>query len=186
MNRHNNLLDANRAVLLIIDVQERFREHIFEFDKLTSAIGTLAEAAALLKVPVVVTEQYRRGLGETVSEIAGKLPAGTAVFEKMCFSTCGAPDFNKHLEDLKRKQVLVCGIETHVCVNQSVHDLLKNGYEVHLAEDALGSRSPDNKKIGLAKMHLAGALPSSVETSLFEMLVQSGTETFKAVQKLVK
>jgi nicotinamidase-related amidase len=186
MERHKNLLDAERAVLLIIDVQERFREHIFEFSRLTSAIATLAEAAGILGLPVVVTEQYSRGLGSTVSEIADKLPTGTRVIEKMCFSTCGVEDFNQHLLDLKRKQILVCGIETHVCVNQSVHDLLKNGYEVHLATDALGSRSPDNKLIGLAKMYQAGALPSSVEMSLFEMLVESGTETFKAVQKLVK
>jgi nicotinamidase-related amidase len=87
---------------------------------------------------------------------------------------------------LGRNQVIVCGIETHVCVNQTVHDLLRLGYQVHLVTDALSSRSSENKQVGLAKMYAAGALPTSVECCLFEMLVESGTERFKAVQKLVK
>jgi len=186
MGRHKNLLDVERAVLLVIDVQERFRDHIFQFPQMAAKIAVMVEAAAILKLPLIVTEQYVSGLGPTVSEIKEKLPADAKTFEKNSFSVCAARGFNKHLDKLGRKQVIVCGIETHVCVNQSVHDLLKKGYEVHLVTDALGSRVIENKEVGLAKMYAAGAIASSVEMSLFEMLVESGTGNFKAVQKLVK
>ncbi len=187
MGRHKNLVNAERALLLVIDVQERFREHIDQFSQVAAKIAILVESAHILDLPVVVTEQYTKGLGVTVAEIAEKLAAKPAkTFEKMCFSASGAKGFDKHLEKLGRQQIIVCGIETHVCVNQSVHDLLKKGYDVHLVTDALGSRAPENKAIGLAKMYAAGALPTTVEMCLFEMLVESGTDKFKAVQKLVK
>ena len=186
VERHKNILDAEQAVLLVIDVQERFASHIVDFEKMVANIAVLVEAAALLAVPVVVTEQYRKGLGETVAPIKEKLQADVVIFEKSCFSATGSPEVVSHLAKLGRKQVIVCGIETHVCVNQSVHDLLLLDYQLHLVTDALSSRTLDNKSVGLAKMYAAGALPTSVECCLFEMLVQSGTERFKAVQKLVK
>lgn len=174
-------------MLLVIDVQERFREHIDQFAHVAAKIAVLVESAHILGLPVVVTQQYTSGLGPTVPEIAEKLAVKPVqMFEKMSFSASGAKGFDKHLEKLDRKQIIVCGIETHVCVNQSVHDLLKKGYVVHLVTDALGSRAAENKAAGLAKMYAAGALPSTVEMCLFEMLVESGTENFKAVQKLVK
>lgn len=186
VERHKNLLDAEQAVLLIIDVQERFASHIVDFEPMVANIGILVDAAALLALPVVVTEQYRKGLGETVAYIREKLQPDVCNFEKSCFSATGSPEVASHLAQLGRSQILVCGIETHVCVNQTVHDLLRLGYQVHLVSDALGSRSSENKQVGLAKMYAAGALPTSVECCLFEMLVESGTERFKAVQKLVK
>lgn len=186
VERHKHLLDAEQAVLLVIDVQERFASHIVDFEKMVANIGILVEAATLLSVPVVVTEQYRKGLGETVASIKAKLLPDVGNFEKSCFSATGSPEVASHLAKLGRNQVIVCGIETHVCVNQTVHDLLRLGYQVHLVTDAVSSRSAENKLVGLAKMYAAGALPSSVECCLFEMLVESGTERFKAVQKLVK
>lgn len=186
VERHKNILDAEQSVLLVIDVQQRFSSHIVDFEKMVANIAILVEAAALLAVPVVVTEQYRKGLGETVAAIQEKLQPNVANFEKSCFSAGGSPEVVSHLAKLGRSQIIVCGIETHVCVNQTVHDLLRLGYQVHLVTDALSSRSPENKLVGLAKMYAAGALPTSVECCLFEMLVESGTERFKAVQKLVK
>lgn len=181
----SKLLDRADAVLLVIDVQERFREHIADFDSMVRHVATLVKACRILAVPVLVTEQYAKGLGRTVPELLDLL--GTApVFEKNCFSVTGADGLPSHLDALQRKQIIVCGIETHVCVNQSVHQLIAAGYQVHLVEEALGARVEHNKRIGLAKMYQSGAQPSSVEMALFEMLKQSGSDEFKAIQSLVK
>ncbi len=183
--RHPRLLTSQNAVLLIVDVQERFRKVMSDFPELIKSIVTLAEAAKILKVPVVVTEQYPQGLGSTVAEIQSALGEHKQ-FEKSCFSTCGGQDFNDWLSGQERRQIIVCGIEAHVCVCQSVHDLLAQNYQVHVVTDAIASRIPKNKDIGIQKMVSSGALVSSVEMALFEMLKESGTDDFKAVQKLVK
>jgi isochorismate hydrolase len=185
MKRHPNILDAQDAVLLIIDVQEAFRKFIPDIDKLAKNICTLMKAAAILKLPVLVTEQYPKGLGRTISEISSTV-GDHQLFEKQCFSCCGSDEFASALASLSRKQVIVSGIEAHVCVNQTVHDLLLTGYKPHLVTDAVSSRLAQNKKIGLKKMIGSGAVPSTVEMCLFEMLINSGTESFKAVQQLVK
>lgn len=179
------LLSKTDAVLLVIDVQERFRDHIVDFPIMVGHIRTLIEACSILSVPVLVTEQYSKGLGSTVGELRGLLGA-SPVFEKSCFSVTGADGLAAHLASLGRSQIVVCGIETHVCVNQSVHHLMALGYQVHLVEEALGARIEHNKRIGLAKMYQSGAQPSSVEMALFEMLQQSGSDEFRAIQKLVK
>ena len=133
-------------------------------------------------IPVLVTEQYPSGLGETVPEVADHLPEGTVPVEKVSFSAAAADGF-----DLSgRDQVLVCGIEAHVCVNQTVADLLDSVDEVQVAEDAVGSRTAANKRIGLNKMERAGAVLTSVETALFELLGGSDAPEFKEVQRLVK
>ena len=172
-------------MLLIVDVQEKFRKHIHEFADLVKAIKTMVEACKILDIPVVVTEQYPEGLGPTVSEISTCLGSYKR-FAKQAFSCCQQEEFLDYLKQTKRKQVIVCGIESHVCVNQSVHDLLAAGYAPHLIVEAIGSRTIDNKKVGLKKMMQAGAIFSSVETALFELLKDSGSKTFKAVQQLVK
>ncbi|MBC7997352.1 MAG: hydrolase [Leptolyngbya sp.] len=183
--RHPHLLKREDAVLLIVDVQESFRKHINDFANLTRNISIMAEAAKILKLPVVVTEQYPQGLGNIVAEISACL-GDHKLFEKSCFSCCGSEPFMSHLEGIGRKQIIITGIEAHVCVNQTVHDLIESGYQVHLVVDAISSRNPKNKDIGIDKMTRSGAILSSVETSLFEMLVESNTETFKSVQRLVK
>jgi len=132
-------------------------------------------------VPVVVTEQYPRGLGETVPEIADHLPGDAERLEKVRFSAAEAEGF----ELGERDQALVCGIETHVCVNQTVLDLLESGLDVEVAEDAVGSRTEENKRVGLHKMEGAGAVLTSVETALFELLGEAGGDDFKNVQRLV-
>ena len=182
---HPRLLTEDQAVLLIVDVQESFRKHMQDFSTLTKNIVILSEASKILKLPVFVTEQYPKGLGSTVSEIADSL-SGHQQFEKSCFSCCQFPPFVDALKKTGRKQIMVSGIEAHVCVNQTVHDLLHAGYTVHLITDAIASRFPHNKQVGIEKMVASGAIISSVEMALFEMLVESGTEKFKAVQKLVK
>jgi nicotinamidase-related amidase len=174
-------LEADRTILVVVDVQEGFRKAIPDFEKVAKATGTLIEGAEAIGVPIVVTEQYPKGLGETAPEVAEHLPEATEPLEKVVFSAAEAEGF-----DLQgRDQALVCGIETHVCVNQTVLDLLESGVDVEVAEDAVGSRTEENKRVGLHKMEAAGAVLTSVETALFELLGRAGTDEFKRVQKLI-
>jgi nicotinamidase-related amidase len=174
-------LDAERAALVVVDVQEAFRKAIPSFDEVARAAATLVDGAKATGVPVLVTEQYPKGLGTTVPEVAEHLPEGTAPISKLVFSAPEAEGF-----DLAgRDQAIVCGIETHVCVNQTVLDLLDAGVEVHVVEDAVASRTESNREVGLHKAERAGAVISSVETALFELVGRAGTDEFKRVQKLV-
>jgi nicotinamidase-related amidase len=174
-------LHRDRTALVVVDVQEGFRKAIPEFEQVARATATLVRGAEAIGVPVLVTEQYPKGLGATAPEVAESLPEGTQPLEKTVFAASEAEGF-----DLSgRDQVVVCGIETHVCVNQTAIDLLAGGTEVQVVEDAVGSRFPDSKRIGLQKMERAGAVLTSVETALFELLGRAGTDEFKAVQKLI-
>ena len=174
-------LDPDRAAIVVVDVQEAFRPAIPAFDEIVAGTSTLVRGAAELGVPVIVTEQYPRGLGRTVPELSEHLPAGTEPIEKTAFSAARADGF-----DLGgREQAVVCGIETHVCVNQTVLDLLDRGTEVHVVADAVGSRTEANRALGLGKAERAGAWLTSVETALFELLGRAGGDRFKAVQRLV-
>lgn len=183
--RHPHILDSARSALLIIDVQERFRSHIPDFSDIVRSIVILIEAAKLLSIPIILSEQYTKGLGPTANEITAVL-GEHHYFEKNCFSCCGQPALMQALTKLDRHQIIVCGIETHVCVSQTVHDLMEAGYSPHVVIDAVSSRSTQNKKIGVDKMVASGALPSCVEMALFELLVDAESEKFKMVQKLVK
>ena len=183
---NQRLLKKNSAVLLIIDIQEAFRAHLADAADLARNANIMLDAAKLLDLPIIVTEQYPKGLGKTFAEISARAGTGAHYFEKDAFSCLGADGFREHLGHLGRPQVMVCGIEAHVCVNQTVHDLLAEGYSAHLIRDAISSRSAQNKEVGLEKMTGSGAVISCVEMALFELLRISGTDIFKAVQKLVK
>jgi nicotinamidase-related amidase len=174
-------LERDRAALVVVDVQEGFRQAIPDFERVAKATATLIEGAEAIGIPVIVTEQYPKGLGETASEVAEHLPDDTEPLEKVVFSAADAEGFDLGGRD----QVLVCGIETHVCVNQTVLDLLDGGTEVQVAEDAVSSRTEENKRVGLHKMERAGAVLTSVETALFELLGRAGTDEFKTVQRLI-
>lgn len=174
-------LDPARAALVVIDVQEAFRKAVPVFDEVARATGVLVEGAKAVGIPIVATEQYPKGLGHTVPEVAEHLPEGTEPIEKVVFSAVEADGFDLGGAD----QALVCGIETHVCVNQTVVDLLARGIDVHVAEDAVGSRSKQNWKLGLHKVEQVGATVTSVETALFELVGRAGTDEFKQVQKLI-
>jgi nicotinamidase-related amidase len=175
-------LDRERAALVVVDVQEAFRPAVEDFDGVVENTRRLMEGAKILGVPVVVTEQYPKGLGATVDEVAEHLPDGVERLDKVRFSAAEADGFDLG----ERDQALVCGIEAHVCVNQTVLDLLDEDVEVHVAADAVGSRTEANRDLGLAKMERAGALLTSVEMALFELLRGSDAPAFKEVQALVK
>jgi nicotinamidase-related amidase len=183
---HSNTLELTQAALAIIDMQEAFRLQIEDFDQMSARIATMAKAATLLNIPIIVTEQYPKGLRHTAPMIKEALPQDIGIIEKTAFSSCGAQAFCNELESKRVKQVLVCGIEAHICVNQTVHDLLASGYQVHLLTDCIGSRKKADRIAGLAKMQMSGAIPSSVEMALFEMMRDAKHEQFKAIQGLVK
>jgi nicotinamidase-related amidase len=174
-------LQSDRAALVVVDVQEGFRKAIPDFERVAKAAATLIEGAEVIGIPMVITEQYPKGLGETAPEVTEHLPDGAEPLEKVVFSAAEAEGFDLGGRD----QALVCGIETHVCVNQTVLDLLDAGIDVQVAEDAVGSRTEENKRVGLHKMEHAGATLTSVETALFELLGRAGTDEFKRVQQLI-
>ncbi len=183
------LLRRDRSALAVIDMQERLMPAIAGADAVTQAAGILIEAARHLDVPVVVTEQYPKGLGPTVEAIAGRLPNGAAVIEKMTFSAVRNRDFAARLEGLKaggRDHVVVCGVESHVCVMQTAADLGSGGYTVHVVADACGSRAPASKDAALARFGALGVSRVTAEMVLFEWLEAAGTPEFKAVSRLVK
>lgn len=184
--RHENTLDAGQTALVVIDMQEAFRASISDFAEVAARVALMAHAAQLLGVPVIVTEQYPKGLGHTAGEIRAVLPAALAPFEKTAFSSCGAPEFVAQLTGHGARQVLVCGIEAHVCVNQTTHDLLARGFQVHLLTECITARAAHNRQAGLAKMQQSGALPASIEMALFELMRDAAHAQFKAVQKLIK
>lgn len=175
------------AVLLIIDVQEKLMPVIDRAAEVERNIERLVRGCHLLGVPAIVTQQYTKGLGDTVAPVRRALEEtyGFAAIEKMCFSAGGANEFQAELRRLKKRQVLVAGVETHVCVYQTVTDLLAH-HEVTLIADAVSSRSPENKAIAIQRMTTEGAKLSSTEMALFELLGVSGTDEFKGIARLVK
>jgi nicotinamidase-related amidase len=186
VTRHPGLLSRKETGLIVVDVQEGFRPVVDGFDAMARNVGILAEGFGILGRPVLVSEQYPKGLGHTVPEVEERLPAFTDRVEKLRFSACGVDGFDQALRRARCTRWVVCGIETHVCVNQTVHDLIARGFEVHVAEDAVSSRSAGNRRIGLEKMLAAGAHATSAEMALFEMLEQAGGDEFKAISKLVR
>ncbi len=184
--RHERLLGREGTGLIIIDVQEAFRPVIHGFDEVAAQCGLLAEGFGVLGRPVLATEQYPERLGQTVSEVAERLPEGVAPIPKLRFSACGVEGFDAALSDAGCRTWLLAGIETHVCVNQTAHDLARWGHTVHVAADAVSSRTERNRDLGLAKMAAAGAITTSAEMALFEMLEVAGSDEFKAISRLVR
>jgi nicotinamidase-related amidase len=176
------------AVLIVIDVQEKLTPVIDGHEEIARNIERLVRGCKILDVPALLTEQYVRGLGPTIPSIkqAFEETFGYEPIEKNCFSGYGCAEFVTALRLLQKKQAIVAGVETHVCVYQTVMDLMANGYQVTIAADAIGSRSASNKDVALRRMVAEGAKLSSTEMALFEMLVESGTDEFRAIAKLVK
>ena len=172
--------------MIVIDVQEAFRHVIPEFETVAVKVSTAVRGFLTLGLPVLVTEQYPKGLGHTAEEIRLVLPDDAEVFEKSAFSSCGASAFAERIDELNIKQAVLCGLETHVCVNQTAHDLLDRGLQVHLLTDAVCSRFEENKAAGLAKMRASGVITSSVEMALFELMRDAKHEKFKEIQALIK
>ena len=179
-------LSREAAALAVIDMQEAFRPVMPDFGEVASRIALAVEGARFLEIPVIVTEQYPKGLKHTAGEIIERLPAELRPIEKSCFSSCGAEDFISQLSSRNIKQVLVCGIEAHICVLQTSLDLLARGFEVFLVADCIASRRPENKEAALSRLIQAGAIHATLEMVLFEMMRTADSPQFKAIQKLIK
>jgi nicotinamidase-related amidase len=178
-------LTRPKAGLVVVDIQERLLPAIHEKERLLQNAVRLIKGAAILGLPIAATEQYRKGLGATVPEVAAAIP-GFAPIEKLAFSACGAAGFAAALQEQEVSQPILCGIEAHVCVSQTCLDLLERGFRVAVAADAISSRTPENCRYGIERMRAAGAVILSTEMVLFELLGQAGTEEFKQVLALVK
>ncbi len=183
---HSKILDITQTALVVIDLQEAFRSAISDFPEVASRASMAVRGFQILNVPVIVTEQYPKGLGKTAEEILFSLPDDFEFIEKTAFSSCGAAAFIEKLRAVGAKQVVLCGLETHICVNQTAHDLLEQGFEVHILTDAVGSRYSHDRNAGLSKMLSSGVVPASVEMSLFELMRDARHEQFKEIQNLIK
>lgn len=179
-------LDAEKAVLVVIDIQERLVPAMPQdvYLRMRDTVGMLIGGAELLGVPLVTTEQYPKGIGHTVPELADAC-SGT-VIEKVSFGCCAEPNFMAALKQTGRSQVIVTGMEAHVCVYQTVLGLLEDGYHVHLVRDAVCSRFTPDYLAGISNASQARAVVTTAETVLFQMLKESTHEQFRAVSKLIK
>jgi nicotinamidase-related amidase len=170
---------------LVVDVQERLFPVIHGKEELLKKCLLLLEGLRTLQVPVLVTEQYPKGLGPTLQPLQQVVETFSPI-EKLSFSCCGAPDFITALEQLSHKKVIICGIEAHVCVLQTVVDLLGSGYVPVVVVDCIASRNPGDKSVALERMKMEGAMVATCESILFELASMAGTDQFKAISRLVK
>lgn len=178
-------LSTDDSILLVIDIQERLAVVMEEKEEVVKNTLHLIELAKQFSMPVVVTEQYPKGLGPTVPELRDNFPEHTPI-EKIDFDCCGEASFLDAIKKVNMKKVIVTGMETHVCVLQTVLSLLREGLDVHLVSDAVCSRSSKNKETALALMENAGAVVTCTETVLFQVLKKAGTPEFKVISKLIK
>ncbi len=179
-------LNRRDSTLLIVDIQERLAAVMKDRERVITNTIHLIEAARLLKIPVLITEQYPRGLGPTVNEITEALREIYRAMEKITFSCCGDEKFTDTLKKTEKKQVIISGMETHVCVLQTCLDLIRDGYFVHIVRDAVCSRKVDDFLTGIELMRDAGAIITCTETVLFQLLERAGTEEFKLISKRIK
>jgi nicotinamidase-related amidase len=179
------MLELNQSVLVLVDVQGKLATLMHFRDALVKSLRQLIQGAQVLGLPIVWLEQNPAGLGPTIPEIA-ELLGDNKPIAKFSFSACGEERFLVALGDLGRRQVLLAGIETHVCVYQTAIDLLARGYEVQVVADAVSSRTPENKKIGLQRMCEAGVSLTSVEMALFELVKVARGDVFKKLLGIVK
>ena len=193
-------LNPRTSVLVVVDVQERLAAAMpaDAMERLIANAGILLDAARILRVPVLVSQQYTKGLGPTVAAIAQKLAAGEGGageasdaarvqrIEKLAFDACGESKFSQALGALAPRAVVLVGMETHVCVFQTARELVRRGYQTHVVIDAVASRREENRVAGIALCERAGAVPTVTETVVFDWLERAGTEEFRQVSKLVR
>ncbi|MCK6556091.1 isochorismatase family protein [Candidatus Binatia bacterium] len=183
---HPRVLERERSVLVVIDVQEGYRGKTAHHDRMVRGVQTLVRAAHAVGVPILATEQYPKGIGHLLPEVTEHLGPAVPVIEKLSLSCWGARAFVEALRRLERRQVVVCGIEAHACVNQTVHDLLECDYAVHLPVDAISARFEHDFRVGIDKMCGSGAVPSTVEMVCLEWVRTAAAPEFKAIHRMIK
>jgi nicotinamidase-related amidase len=178
-------IPKQEAIGLIIDIQERLFPHIHQHEKLEKNVVILIQGLQLLHVPILVTQQYTQGLGGTIPAVAD-LFKGDHVIEKNSFSCCGESNFLAELNRLNKKYVIIAGIETHVCVLQTVPDLIDSGFIPVVVEDCVSSRKENDKKIAIDRIRQEGGVVTTYESILLELCQVAGNETFRAISRLIK
>jgi len=178
-------LTTDSTALLVIDIQERLFPVMHDKEKLLRNVVKLIKGMQVLEIPILLTEQYPKGLGPTLPEIKELLPDVQPI-EKVSFNCCDEEVFCKALDTLKRKQVLIAGIEAHICVYQTAMALFRAGYEVQVVGDGVASRESENKLVALFKMGAAGVSPTTTEMALFELLKVAKGDKFKQISNIVK
>lgn len=183
--RHTTILERQYTALLVIDIQDRVHAVMRYREEVENNAPKLIRGCQILHVPIFLTEQYPKGLGHTISSIRYALQAALPI-QKMTFSCCGSEELMKGLHEKNIRQVILAGIETHVCVLQTALDLMANDFQVHVAKDAISSRREFDHKTALQRLIQAGAIMTTTETALFELMVRAGSAEFKEVSKLIK
>ena len=174
-------------MLVVIDMQEPFLNVMHERERLTANVRLLIQSAAILGIPIIATTQYAERMGGIVPEIAALLPdTALPAIDKLCFSCAGSAAFQAALAAANKSQILICGVETHICVSQTALDLTRQGYQVHVAADAVSSRTLEKHKLGMERLRDSRVLPCAAEAAVYELLREAGTPEFKAVLSLVK
>jgi nicotinamidase-related amidase len=183
-----DFLKKEDTMLVVVDMQEKLMSAMPETEGRLAVrnVKILLEAAGILGIPVYVTEQYPKGLGPTIGEIRESAGEGFSPIEKVVFSCARSPEFMDALKDLGRSSVLLCGVETHVCVLQTAIDLVNDGYRVYVPADAVVSRKELDYEKGIGLMDKAGAIVGTTEAFLFQLLERAGTDEFKQISKLVR
>jgi len=182
--KHPQILVQNKSALLVIDIQERIYKVMRKYEQLIENVVKLIKGAKIISIPIYFTEQYPKGLGETIQQIKAELNG--KAFQKVTFSCFGAENLFDQLKEKGINQIIVCGIESHVCVQQTVLDLLANDFQVNIPINAVSSRYKIDYKTALKRMAKNGAQLTTVEAVLFELLQVSGNTTFKKVSSLIK
>ena len=181
-----SVLDENDSILLIIDVQEKLLNAVFNKETLVKKAAIAVHAASSLGIPIIVTEQYPKGLGKTVEDVKNKLLQNVSIYEKTFFSALDEEFVFDAIRKFKRKQIVIFGIETHICVNQTVNALIELGFDVSVIKDACGSRDEKEHQAGLERMREDGAHILTTEIAMFEWLKSSNHPCFKELQALIK
>lgn len=179
------MLEIEKTCLVVVDVQGKLAQLMWEKERLFNNIEILVKSADILEIPIVWCQQYPEALGETVEQIAVHLKELSPI-NKKSFSCCGNGEFAEKIQAVNRKQVLLCGIETHICVYQTARDLLALDYEVQVVGDAVSSRTRENKEAALSRMKWEGAAITTTEMALFELLGTAEHDKFREIAKLVK
>jgi len=183
---HISILRPNNALLVVVDMQEPFLQNIWERERLVNNVTILLEAARLLRLPIVPTQQNTDRIGNSIPEVTKRLPSQSVPFDKLCFSCAGDDAFMSELQRSGRKQIILCGVETHICISQTGLDLMAMGYQVHVVADAVSSRTQSNWQLGLNRLERAGGILTSTESAVYELLGEAGTPEFREMLALLK
>ena len=184
--RHTSILRQDDTLLVVLDMQEPFLKAIYEREQLVSNVSTLIQSLKILRIQIVPTQQNTEKMGHTILEIKQKLPSLCMPYDKLTFSAWGDSTFVSELHRSGKKQIILCGVEAHICVCQTALDILANGFQVHVIADAVSSRTKSNWEAGLNKMEQNGVYISTTEMAIYELLGEAGTSEFKEILALVK